>query len=269
MTLTLAPDAPPRSSPLAALMAAVHPEHRADLLTPHAGHPRAVRGPRRPLVPGPPAWCRLRLLAPGPPAALHAQACLVPGCRFGRHRSQLSHHHYATWAAAAHHGSVDAWAAAVRVEPADQSGCGVPACELWTSFDDGFSASRTKAGSAPSGAAPAPVPGRVPRRGRARGDARIDLTRLAPQLKLEVQYVVQCSLDHGPRRVNLSRWNAVVRALHAHGAATYHPSPHERRVFLYYQATSSRSSRFKASSFDSAFSTPPQRWRTFHSDRLW
>lgn len=47
MTLTLAPTtSPPKSSPLAALMAAVRPEHRSDLLTPQAGLEVATVGHR-------------------------------------------------------------------------------------------------------------------------------------------------------------------------------------------------------------------------------
>lgn len=158
MTLALAPAAPPTSSPLAALMAAVRPEHRGDLLTPEAGHPLVDLGLCRvPNCPGVATagrglcvahadrWYRARRrgvafeawLQDCPPRCT-PQACLVPGCRFGRHRSQLCHLHHAAWTGAAHHGTAQAWAATVRMEPTDRPGCGVPGCELWASFGDGF-----------------------------------------------------------------------------------------------------------------------------------
>lgn len=148
------------------------------------------------------------------------QACLVPGCCFGRHRSQLCHHHHATWTATPHHGSAQAWAETVQAGPTGQTDCKVPGCDLWASFADGFCVShqgrsnafRRRTGTADRDAFLAAV--------ALAGLPRIDLTGLAPQLKLEVQYVVQCFLDSGPRRVNLSRWNVVVRAVHACGATS-------------------------------------------------
>jgi integrase len=240
MTLTLAPDGPPRSSPLAALMAAVRPEHRGDLLTPEVGHPLVDRGLCRvPDCPGMATagrglcvahadrWYRARRrgvdfdswLQDCPPRCT-PQACLVPGCRFGRHRSQLCHHHHTEWAAIPGAGGAKVWAATVRLELSDQPSCKVQGCDLSASFGDGFCVShqgrfnafRRRTGTADRAAFLAAV--------ALAGRPRIDLTGLAAQLELEVQYVVQCFLDEGPRRVNLTRWNAVVRALHARGATS-------------------------------------------------
>lgn len=159
-------------------------------------------------------------MAPGLPAALHTRACLVPACRYGRHRSRLCHRHHTDWTTAGTAGSADAWAAAVETEPDDHHVCGVPGCDLWASFSDGFCVShqgrfnafRRRTGTDDSEAFVAAV--------ALAGLPRVNLAGLAPQLKLEVQYVVQCFLDNGPRRVNLSRWNAVVRTLNAYNASS-------------------------------------------------
>ncbi len=239
-TLTSAPAGPLGESPLAALMAAVRPEHRGDVLIPEACHPLVDLGSCRVpdcsgvatagrglCVAHADRWYRARRrgvvfeawLQNCPPRCT-PQACLVPGCLFGRHRSQLCLNHHATWIAAAGHGSAQNWAGIVQAESTDQPGCLVPGCGLWASFRDGFCVShqgrfnafRRRTGTADRDAFLAAV--------AVAGRPRIDLTGLAPQLKLEVQYIVQCFLDSGPRRVNLTRWNAVVRALHARGATS-------------------------------------------------
>lgn len=227
------------SSPLAALMAVVDPACRSDILTPPAAHP--LVDPGRCPVPDCPAsatsarglcvahanrWYRARRrgiafeqwIDDCPPRRT-PRACLVPDCRFGRHRSKLCHHHHTAWTRTGG-GSAQDWALAARAAPVDHSGCAVPGCDLWASCSDGlcishqgrFNAYRRRTGIDDRDAflAAAALVG-VP---------RIDLTGLAPQLKLEVQYIVQCYLDSGPRRVNLSRWNAVVRALHATGVVS-------------------------------------------------
>lgn len=238
--LTLAHPDPPQGSPLAVLMAAVRTEHRGDVLSPQAGHPLVDRGLCRVAdCPGVATagrglcaahagrWYRARRhgaafdawLKECPPRCT-PQACLVPGCRFGRHRSKLCHHHHTEWTTTPRCGTAELWAVTIRVEPTDQTGCQVPGCGLWASFRDGFCVShqgrlnafRRRTGTTDRDAFLAAV--------SLAGVPRIDLTGLAPQLKLEVQYVVQCFLHSGPRRVNLSRWNVVVRALHARGATS-------------------------------------------------
>jgi len=240
VSLSVAPAMQPNSSPLALLMAAVRPEHRGDVLVPEAGHPLVDHGRCR--VPGCPGvatasrglcvahadrWYRARRrgaafeswLQDCPPRCT-PQACLVPKCRYGRHRSQLCHRHHTDWTAAAAADSAAVWAAAVKAKPDDQPGCEVPGCDLWASFSDGFCVShqgrfnafrrRTGTDDRESFLAAVALAG-VP---------RLNLAGLAPLLKLEVQFVVQCFLADGPRRVNLSRWNTVVRALHAHSATS-------------------------------------------------
>lgn len=228
------------SSPLAVLMAAVHPDYRGEVLTPPAGHP--LVDPGRCRVPDCPAlatsarglcvahadrWYRARRTGADFEEWLHdcpprctPQACFVPDCRFGRHRSKLCHRHHTAWNTTPRAGSAQDWALTVRTEPADHPGCTVPGCDLWASFSDGLCVShqgrfnthrrRTGVDDRDAFLAAAALVG-VP---------RIDLTGLAAQLKLEVGYVVQCYLASGPRRVNLSRWNAIVRTLHAVGAAS-------------------------------------------------
>ncbi len=226
-------------SPLAALMVAVRPEHRGDVLLAAEGH-RLV-DPGRCHVPQCPAvataarglcvahadrWYRARpsgvsfedWLHDCPPRCM-PKPCLAPGCRYGRHRSQLCHRHHADWSTTARAGSVQEWVAAARADSTHQvTGCAVPGCDLWASFSDGFCVShqgrfnafRRRTGTRDretflSAMALAGVP-------------RIDLTGLSPRLKLEIQYVFQCFLGQGPRRVNLTRWNQVIRAAAVLGA---------------------------------------------------
>lgn len=227
-------------SPLTALMAAVQSDYRGDVLMPPVGHPLVDLGrcrvsdcpgvataARGLCVAHADRWYRARRGGVGfeqwleecPPRCT-PQACLVPGCLFGRHRSKLCHGHHKAWTAAAHAGSAQAWASTARLGLAHRTFCELPGCDLWASSGDGlcvshqarFQAHRRRTGvedrdAFMAAAALAGVP-------------RIDLGGLGPQLKLEVQYIVQCYLATGPRQVNLSRWNSVVRSLHALGASS-------------------------------------------------
>ena len=240
MSLSPMPPLPSSSSPLAALMAALQPESRGDMLTPPQGHPLVDPGQCR--VSGCPGlataarrlcdahadrWYRARRLGAefdqwltDCPPRCAPKPCLVRGCRFGRHRSKLCLGHHEAWSRTKRAGDAADWSITVRAESVDHRGCSIPGCDLWASFNAGFCVShharfnayRRRSGIDDRDAFLAAT--------ALAGVPCIDLIGLAPQLKLEVQYIVQCYLNSGPRPINLTSWNAVIRALHAVGAVS-------------------------------------------------
>lgn len=98
--------------------------------------------------------------------------------------------------------------------------CLLPDCELWASFRDGFCVSHQGRLNAFRRRTGIRDPDAFLAAAALAERPHVDVTGLPPQLKLEVQYVLQAFLDNGPRRVNLARWNYPVRALRAHGATS-------------------------------------------------
>lgn len=195
------------------LMAAVRPQFRVDVLVPDSGDP--VLG--RPLcsVPGcdRSGWenrlcgghsTRWRALGrpgmagfladPGP--ALKGRAglsfCTVDGCRFGTSGFGLCMRHRSAWTRS---GVADpaAWAA---VQPAmagqDRAECGLPFCTLWAENDKHLFCKSHETRWQQLGR---PDVEEYVAHCLLRGKARIDFRELAPQLKLEFQYAVQCRHD--------------------------------------------------------------------------
>lgn len=235
----------PAVSPLASLMAAVRTECRA-VIVPPADHRLVDLG--RCTVEGCPAtadsahrlctahadrWYRARRRGvtfeqwlPTCPPRCTPQACVVPGCRFGRHRQRLCLVHYAQWTAGGGSGSPTSnWATSTISTTDTATGrdprvCLLPGCELWASFGDGFCVSHQGRLNAFRRRTGIRDPDAFLAAAALAERPHVDVTGLPPQLKLEVQYVLQAFLDNGPRRVNLARWNYPVRALRAHGATS-------------------------------------------------
>lgn len=237
MTLTTtAPAGRPTTSPLAKLMAAVRSEYRSDVLTPPEGHPLVDLGSCR--IQGCPGvaaaarglcvahadrWYRARRrgvvfdawLLTCPPRCT-PQACLVPDCRRGQHRSRLCHTHHGQWTGTSGSISAEQWARSVTL-PVDETPatCRVQGCDLWASFSAGFCISHQGRLNAFRRRTGIHDPQAFIAAAALSGVPRIDVTGLPAQLKLEVQYLVQLFLDNGPRRVSLSRWNFAIRGVHA------------------------------------------------------
>ena len=116
------------------------------------------------------------------------QSCLVSGCGFGQHRYRLCYRHSRAWDKA-ERPPVDQWKPQVAEPPT--AVCAVPGCALWAELDAGWCNSHHA---------------RWRQRGRppaaefiaycaSYGEDRFDLRALAPQLRLEIQYALQCRVD--------------------------------------------------------------------------
>jgi integrase len=131
---------------------------------------------------------------PGPPLNGRRQltACSVAGCRYGSSGHGLCMRHRSAWE---HAGLPDPAAWAARAEPPaaqPRAECLLPFCELWTEnaghqFCKAHDTRWRQLGS--------PEPGEFIEHCLLRGKARIDFRGLPPQLRLEIQYAVQCRRD--------------------------------------------------------------------------
>jgi integrase len=195
------------------LLAAVRPEFRAEVLVPDPEDP--VLGRRACLVEacdrarGEHGLCsahgqrwRARgrpgmagfLADPGPALNGRRQltGCTVPGCRYGTSGAGLCLRHRGAWERA---GRPDpaAWAAqAPPPESRPRTECLLPFCDLWTEnarhlFCKAHNTRWRQLGR--------PDPDDFIAHCLLRGKARIDFGGLAAQLKLELQYAVQCRRD--------------------------------------------------------------------------
>ncbi len=118
--------------------------------------------------------------------------CTVPGCRYGSSGLGLCLRHRSAWTTSRHPDPV-AWATtAPAADPAGRSSCGLPFCTLW--IENGQNRfckaheTRWRMQGRPD------VEGFISRCLLA-GRDRIDFSGLAPLLKLELQYAVQCRVD--------------------------------------------------------------------------
>jgi integrase len=208
-----AAEASGRAGLLAKLLAAVRPEFRVEVYVPDPDDP--VLGVKACVVAGcdrsfwllglcsahARRWCargRPELTEfvadPGPP--LHGRSepgsCTVAGCRYGTSGRGLCVRHRARWERA---GRPDpaGWAAGVpTVGSAGRPECRLPFCSLWTENDRSiFCKSHTtrwrQLGS--------PGVEEFIAHCQLRGKARIDFRPLTGQLRLELQYAVQCRRD--------------------------------------------------------------------------
>ena len=224
---------------LAALMAAVRPEFRADVL---------VFAPRDPVFGGPacrvtgcgrPArsrgmctghWDRwadagrpgieVFAASPGKPWNGHAQPppCVVAGCGFGAAWQGLCPRHESAWRRAGRPGPRQ-WAASQPpvAMPAGQATCRIGSCQLWahpSSVLCHVHDRRWRGQGRPDLAAFIAW-----QEGDPAGEReRADLTPLPRQLRLELQYAVQCRGDEKMARIKPAEIRQAVRLL-AHGGA--------------------------------------------------
>ncbi len=118
--------------------------------------------------------------------------CSVTGCRYGSNGFGLCTRHRRDWESA---GQPDpgGWSAqAGLLGPPDPAQCGLPFCALWTEnarqlYCKSHATRWAQLGRPDNAAYVAHC--------QLRGKARIDFRGLAPQLKLELQYAVQCRHD--------------------------------------------------------------------------
>jgi len=202
-----------RAGLLEKLMAAVRPQFRLDVLVVDADDP--VLGVKRCAVDdcdrsewqrglcgGHSRRWRLRgrpelaqfLADPGPPVQGRVQpgGCTVPGCGFGTSGRGLCMRHRTRWERA---GRPDpaVWAAsAPPVGSPKRPECRLPFCRLWTENDRNIFC---KAHTTRWKQLGSPATDDYIDHCLLRGKARIDFCGLSPQLKLELQYAVQCRHD--------------------------------------------------------------------------
>jgi integrase len=194
---------------VACLSAAVRPEFRAEVLVPAVADP--ILGSPACAVPGCVRSSRYGGLCPAhlgrwrkagrPDRQAWAatadpevmgyrplQSCLVAGCGFGQHRYRLCYADSRVWDKARRPG-VDQWTPQVAAEPA--AVCAIPGCALWAELDAGWCHSHHRRWR---------LRGRPPTAEfiaycASYGEDRFDLRLLAPQLRLEIQYALQCRVD--------------------------------------------------------------------------
>ena len=191
------------------LVAVVRPEFRVDVLVPAVGDP--ILGSPACAVPGCVRSSRCVGLCPahlgrwrkaGRPDR-HAwaatadpevtgyrslQSCLVSGCGFGQHRYRLCYTHSRAWDKAGRP-AVNQWTPKLAGAPA--AVCAIPGCALWAELDAGWCNShhaRWRQRARP------PAPEFIAYCA-SYGEDRFDLRALAPQLRLEIQYALQCRVD--------------------------------------------------------------------------
>jgi integrase len=214
--VTAAEQALARSGLLEQLMAVVRPEFRTDIYVPGPADPVFIAGEcavadcdrtavstRRGLCNAHAIRFRKRgrppmtefLADPGPPVRGRRPlaACVVEGCRYGRGaRNGLCSRHRDRWDRAGKP-DLDTWDAP-DLAPGDPTAaeCCLPFCDLWvinpakifcTGHDDRWQRHGR------------PDPARFIAGCELTGTACIDLQDLPPQLKLEIQYALQCRAD--------------------------------------------------------------------------
>lgn len=198
---------------LGKLMSAVRPEFRVDLYVPDpadpvlgrsaclvadcnrsrteyglcSSHGRRWRGRGRPEL-------DLFLADPGPllNGRRELTGCIVDGCRFGSSGYGMCMRHRAAWATSGHRDPV-AWASTVEpMDPAGRTQCRLPFCSLWIQSERNVFCKAHETRWRQQGR---PDIEEFIARCLVRGKARIDFGGLSAQLKLELQYAVQCRAD--------------------------------------------------------------------------
>ena len=136
------------------------------------------------------------LADPGPPlnGRRPLTGCSVAGCRYGSSGHGLCTRHRYSWERG---GGPDPAAWAARAEPPaaqPRAECLLPFCELWT---ENAARQFCKAHETRWRQLGSPEPGEFIECCLLRGKARIDFRGLPAQLRLEMQYAVQCRRDQG------------------------------------------------------------------------
>ncbi|MGH4023715.1 MAG: tyrosine-type recombinase/integrase [Pseudonocardiaceae bacterium] len=134
------------------------------------------------------------LADPGP--ELHGRIglthCTVPGCRYGSSGLGLCMRHRGAWARSGHLDPA-VWAADQTVTVVAERGeCGLPFCALWPENDKHLFCKSHETRWRQLGRPPVED---YLAHCLLRGKARIDFRGLTPQVRLEVQYAVQCRHD--------------------------------------------------------------------------
>jgi integrase len=147
------------------------------------------------------------------------QPCRVTGCGYGQHRYQLCYKHSRAWDKAGH-SSIEQWTPTLATTT---TACALPGCSLWAELDGGWCRSHHV---------------RWRQRGRptaaefiayctSYGEDRFDFHPLPPQLRLEVQYAIQCRVDANRTRTTPRSIKPLLDHLAADGAASLLDHPIE------------------------------------------
>ena len=139
------------------------------------------------------------------------QSCLVPDCGFGQHRYRLCYRHSHVWDKAGRP-AVDQWTPQVAGAPAVV--CAIPGCALWAELDAGWCHSHHRRWR---------LRGRPPAAEflaycASYGEDRFDLRALRPQVRLEIQYALQCRVDANRTRTTPRSIKPLLDHLSATGA---------------------------------------------------
>ena len=119
-------------------------------------------------------------------------SCTVSGCRFGSSGHGLCMRHRSAWTASGH-ADPAIWATTAQAaDPAHQTICGLPFCALWIESERNLFCKAHETRWRMQGR---PDVDEFIARCLLRGRARINFRGLPPQLKLELQYAVQCRAD--------------------------------------------------------------------------
>jgi integrase len=230
----------PDTGPHGRLDALVRPEFRVDVLVPAAGDPilgtpaceitgcvhssryggLCLAHLRRWKLDGRPD--RREWEAAADPAVMGhrpLQPCRVTGCGYGQHRYQLCYKHSRAWDKAGQ-SSVEQWTPTLATTT---TVCALPGCSLWAELDGGWCRSHHV---------------RWRQRGRppaaefiayctSYGEDRFDFHPLPPQLRLEVQYAIQCRVDANRTRTTPRSIKPLLDHLAADGAASLLDHPIE------------------------------------------
>lgn len=215
------------------LDALVRPEFRVDVLVPAAGDP--ILGTRACEVTG----CvhssrygglclahlrrwnlddrpdRRAWVASADPAVMGhrpLQPCQVTGCRYGQHRYRLCYKHSRAWDKAGRP-TVDRWTPTLATT---SSVCLLPGCSLWAELDGGWCRSHhvrwRQRGRPPAAEFIAYCTNY--------GEDHFDFRSLPPQLRLEVQYAIQCRVDANRTRTTPRSIKPLLDHLTGQGGAT-------------------------------------------------
>ncbi|MEU9014742.1 tyrosine-type recombinase/integrase [Streptomyces sp. NPDC048479] len=237
----------PGSGLLGKLMAAVRPEFRVDVFIPAPGELIFGLGSCR--VPGCPRQPRTRRLCrghyyrwqrrggpdmeafiadpgPGPVGRTELTACAVTGCRYGAARQGLCVSHHGFWERAGMPGRKKWTAGLPVVEDDGHRVCRLSFCALWVQGKSPFCHNHKSRWYAVG----SPETEEFVRRCEAAGDDRFDFRPLKAkrQLRLELQYALQCRHDERQVNTHSSAAGPVIRLAAASGTASLLEWPIER-----------------------------------------
>jgi integrase len=148
-------------------------------------------------------------------------ACAVPGCNYGRHGHGLCARHHRAWQHAGRP-ELTSWAATVTVAPPRRRpACSLPSCTLWASGEAGgfcrSHQSRWRRWRRRTGQRDIES---FIRDCETRGEERLDFRPLPAQLRLELQYAVQCRVDQRRGKAKPSDLAVVLRVVASSGASS-------------------------------------------------